>query len=61
MKWDAEIIYMPSAWLVCIIALLFIRKRPLGDYWWVWYSIGPIAYKWGIMIWAFSYFVGGYW
>ncbi|MFH1033980.1 MAG: hypothetical protein V1806_05685 [Pseudomonadota bacterium] len=49
---DAEILYMPTAWLVCIIALLIIRKRPLGDYWWVWYSIVPAMYKLAIFGWV---------
>jgi len=46
-------IYTPFGWLVCIIALLFVRKRPLGDYWWVWYSVGPVALKCGWFLWVF--------
>jgi hypothetical protein len=45
-------IYTPIGWLVCIIALMITRKRPICDYWWVWCSFGPVALKcvWVVLI-----------
>lgn len=52
---DYATIYLPVAWVVCIVGLLVFKKHPWKDLWWVFLSAPLVWWYWLGMIFMLHY------